>query len=261
MKNSNKNSFLYIFSSVSLLLALIFGGCYGIYMSVGLSFVRQGVSNITNGGAQNVSFGGSVNFETSMFGVVILSVALIVLAIIDFISLTKQIVFFKQFGVIKNSKMVKNIEQKTKGKGAIVFFAIVIDILSFIAGIIGIFINMRTFPEGGMIWMIYAVDGLISILSVASIVLLIVKLKRLKNNPAPSSKEKPQNKEKTTKVYEVQDEKQSDYELNLNDIEYKLMKLRQLKSSRIITKEEYDELRKKVIKKENADLSEINAQE
>lgn len=256
MKKSNKTSFLYILSSVSLLIALVFGGCYGIYMSVGLSFVRQGVANMTNGGATNVSFGGNVNFQTSMIGVIILSVALIVIAIIDFISLIKQIVFFKQFGVIKDSNIVKNIEKKTKGKGKIVFFAILIDIISFIAGILGIFINMRTFASGNMIWIIYVVDGLISVLSVLSIVLLIVKLKKLKNDKKDISSSK-KNDTKSNKKYnqnennELEQDNYKKYDFNLNDIEYKLLKLKQLKNARILTKEEYDGLRKKVIDREN----------
>ena len=242
MKKSNKTSFFYIISSLSLFVALLFGGCYGIYLSVGLSFVRQGVANMTNGGASNVSFGGSVNFQTSMLGVIILSVALIVIAIIDFISLIKQVVFFKQFGVIKDSGIVKNIERKNNGKGKIIFFAIVIDILSFIAGIIGIFINMRTFPAGNMIWIIYLTDGVISVLAVLSIVLLVTKLKKLNKtqmNQKDVKEEKPKN-EDNRKI----DKNFIDFDLN--DIEYKLLKLKQLKAARIITHEEYDKLRNKI---------------
>ena len=257
MKKSNKTSFLYIFSSVSLLLALLFGGCYGIYMSVGLSFVRQGVSNITNGGANNVSFGGTVNFQSSMIGVIILSVALIVIAIIDFISLIKQLVFFKQFAVIRDSNLVKNIERKNKDKGKIVFFAFVIDILSFVAGIIGIFINIRTFPAGNMTWIIYVVDGLISLLAVTSVVLLIVKLKRLKSLDDESSNKKTESQKKQQK--EIHDEiKREKSELDLNDIEYKLLKLKQLKNTRIITKDEYDGLRQNIIRKDDFEMNSNN---
>lgn len=256
MKKSNKTSIFYILSSISLLLVLIFGGCYGIYMSVGLSFVRQGVANVTNGGISNVSFGGTVNFQTSMLGVIILSIALIVIGIIDFISLTKQIVFFKQFAVVKDSNLVKNIEQKNHGKGKIMFFAFVIDIISFIAGIIGIFINMRTFPGGNMVWLIYVIDGLISILSVMSIVLLMAKLKKLKanqneNDDKNKKKAKQKSIEHSQKSVENNDDEE---EINLNDIEYKLLKLKHLKNARILTKEEYDSLRQKVIKKEKVDF-------
>lgn len=265
MKKSNKTTFLYIISSVSLLLVLLFGGCYGVYISVGLSFVRSGVSNITEG-ASNVSFGGEVNFQTSMLGVIVLSTALIFIAILDFISLIKQITFFKQFGVIKDSSIVNSIEKKSKGKGKIIFFAVLIDIISFAAGILGILINIRSFPDSNMVWIIYVVDGLISVLSVMSIVLLIIKLKKLK--------EEKKNKEKNTKninekltisqnnesINIQKDNKETQIEdnlnineekINLNDIEYKLLKLRQLKSSRILTNDEYEILRKRVISNSN----------
>ncbi len=260
MKKSNKTSFLYIFSSVSLLLVLIFGGCYGIYISVGMSFVRRGISNLTDTGATNVSFGGTLNFQTSMLGVIVLSVALIVISILDFISLIKQVSFFKQFSVVKNSKIVKNIEKKSKSKGKIVFFAVFIDVISFIAGLLGIFINMRTFPNGNMIWVIYVVDGLISILSVVSIVLLIVKLKKIKKieNERNKSIESKEIYEDNDSDKTVQKEIYFSNELNINEIEYKLLKLKQLKLSRIITSEEFERLRKYVIKDEP---KEINSEE
>ena len=77
-------------------MVLAAGGVYGIYVSVGLNFVRSSLSNVTGGsgvGASNVSFGGTVNFESSMLGVIVLSIVLIILAIIDLISLIKQIIF------------------------------------------------------------------------------------------------------------------------------------------------------------------------
>ena len=96
MKKSNKISFFYIATSLTLLLVLIFGGVYGIYVSVGLSFIRQSADNISGieNAASNVSFGGTVNFNYSMVGIIILSVALIILAIFDLISLIRQIVLF-----------------------------------------------------------------------------------------------------------------------------------------------------------------------
>ena len=85
MKKSNKISVIYVCCSLLLLGALLFGGVYGIYVSVGLSFMRSSVSNVTEGvqnmGVNNVSYGGSVNFSSSMVGVIILSIVLIVLAI------------------------------------------------------------------------------------------------------------------------------------------------------------------------------------
>ena len=99
MKKSNKISIIYILSSMLLLGTMIFGGIYGVYISVGLNFVRSSVSNVTSGGAaggaSNVAFGGTVNFESSMTGIIILSIILIILSIFDIISLIRKIVLFK----------------------------------------------------------------------------------------------------------------------------------------------------------------------
>ena len=260
MKKTNKTSFIYIISSVSLLLLLIFGGCYGIYVSVGMDFIRRGVSTIADTGATNVSFGGMVNFETSMFGVIILSVILVVLAVLDFVSLIKQISFFKQFSIVKNSTIAQTIEKKNKRKGKTIFFAFFIDILSLIAGVLGIFINMRTFPNGNMVWIIYVVDGLIALLSVISIIFLIIKIKQVKkiekeimnnissgNNKVSDNDIKENNDEEKEKVKEYLED------FNLNKIEYKLLKLKQLKSSKIINNDEYEFLRKNIIRNNNSE--------
>ena len=88
MKKSNKISVFYFLSSVLLLLFLVFGGVYGIYVSVGLNFIKGNALNVADrvGTASNVSFGGSVNFESSMIGVIILSITLVVLAVFDIIT-------------------------------------------------------------------------------------------------------------------------------------------------------------------------------
>ena len=92
MKKSNKTTIFYIISSLLLFTSLIGGGIYGVYISMGLSFVRNGISNISGDNiARNVSFGGSVNFSYSMIGVIILSILLIVISIFDFILLIKQV--------------------------------------------------------------------------------------------------------------------------------------------------------------------------
>ena len=113
MKKSNKLTVFYVLSSVTLFLVLLFGGVYGVYISVGLNFVRGTVSNpVQNEGVSNVSFGGNVNYSPSMTGVIFLSIVLIVISIFDFITLIKQVIFFKQFKAVKNSKITKTNQKR-----------------------------------------------------------------------------------------------------------------------------------------------------
>ena len=141
MKKSKKLTIIYVVASVLLFATLFFGGGYGIYLSVGINFMRATVGNmneITDGSEyydgnimpSNISYGGSVNFQASMIGVIILSVILIVLSISYLISLFKQLIFFKQFKAVKNSKITKKVEQKTPSKGAVIFWTFFIDIIS-----------------------------------------------------------------------------------------------------------------------------------
>jgi len=256
MKKSNKVSIFYILSSVTLLLVLVVGGCYGIYLSVGLSFVRNGVSNITNNGAMNVSFGGSINFSYSMVGVILLSIALIVLAVLDFVSLIKQIILFKQFKVFNNLDTEKTIEKKATKKTKVLFFAFLIDTLSFIVGIAGVFLNMKTFPSGSTSWPLNLIDILVSLLSLASIVLLIIKLRTIKKDREISentSKEKTQNYNNISENTVNYNEKLIDF-MDIDEIEYKLLKLRQLKNSKVISQNEYEVLRNSVINSNKLDI-------
>lgn len=261
MKKSNKISCFYILASIALFLVLSFGGIYGVYISVGLNFMRSTLPVAPEGGegASNVSFGGSVNFESSMTGVVILSIALIVLAVFDLISLIKQIVFFKQFKMIKKSKIENAIEKKVKSKGSIIFFAIVIDIISFAVGVAGIVLNIKTLSGNNFSWILYLIDGLVAILSLMSFVLLCVKLKGLK---------KPNDEEDPDEV-SYDDDSQNDFDdddnydsdeyyygekfsnFNIDDFEYKLLKLKNLKSSKIISNEEYENLRQRFLASAN----------
>ena len=303
-KKSNKITLIYVVSSIVLLLLLIGGGIYGIYLSVGLSFVRNGVSNIADGSAMNVSYGGAVNISNSMIGVTILSVALIVISILDIVSLVKQIVLFKQFKTIRESNIEKSIEKKVKSKTKVIVFAVFIDIISFACGVIGILVNMRCFPAGSMCWGLYLIDGLVAILSVASIVLLILKYKKVKkinesktdsddlfyiddnkNEDSNVSDNKKSLESQDSKIEininstpkneqidrldsnenldnddedienELEDEKDEDLseskeetlDFNIDEMEYKLLKLRQLKTTRMITEKEYDYLRSTVL--------------
>lgn len=249
MKKSNKTSVFYILSSVLLLGAMLFGGIYGIYISVGLNFVRSSVANISdvgagNSGATNVAFGGTVNFESSMTGIIILSVILVILAILDIISLIKQIVLFKQYKMVRNARFEKVIEKKVKSKSAVVFFAIVVDILSLIVGVVGIFLNARTFVGSNLSWVLYLIDGLVALLSVISLVLLIIKVKQVKNNNLNNEHDA-----KNESLEENNNFVQKNFDID--NIEYSLLKLKYLKSSKIITAEESEILRNKILRKDD----------
>ncbi len=252
MKKSNKVTLFYIISSIVLLLTLAFAGGYGIYLSVGLKFVRSSVSNFTEGmqsGTGNVSFGGSVNYKSSMVGVIILSIALIVLAIFDVVSLIKQIIFFKQFKAVKNSKIEQKIEKKTKSKGKVLFFVFVIDILSLVAGIAGIFINSKCFTSGNFVWIMYTVDALVALFSLVSMILLIIKLKQAKSIKEKLEKDNNMNKKQDSK--ENLEDNQIEVKIasdvsklqSIDELENKLIKLKYLRSAKLISPEEYNKLR------------------
>ncbi len=265
MKKSNKVSLIYIMTSISLLLVLLGGGIYGVYLSIGLNFVKSSISNIAGGG----EVGGAVNVADttapaaapSMTGVIILSIALIVLAIFDFVSLIRQITFFKQFKAVSESKITEKIEKKTKSRGMTIFFAILVDLLSVAAGITGIFINMRSFVGNNMAWVLYTIDGLVSLLAVASFVLLIIKLKNRKkfdeDNEPDSSEDDDNNfdEDNLDEDSDMQDDKSEDNDndfeeskniisdvFDIDKMEYNLLKLKNLKSSKVITAEEYQRL-------------------
>lgn len=243
MKKSNKLTIFYILSSTFLLVLLLGGGIYGVYLSVGLSFVRSGVTNVADSvNASNVAFGGSINVQSSMISVIILSIVLIVLAIFDIISLIRQVVFFKQFKMIKQSTLEKSVEKKVKSKGAVVFFAILIDILSFIAGIVGIFINARYMYAGGVSWILYLIDGFVSLFALLSFILLIIKLKKTKKLQQENKTIQEVGVEVKEKSFKVKDEF-SFAKFDIDDLEYKLLKLKNLKNSKIISSEEYDLIR------------------
>ncbi len=250
MKNSNKITYFYIITSILLLGGLIFGGCYGIYLSVGLTFARSSVANLTEPlGATNVSFGGSFNFASSMTGIVVLSVALIILSIFDLISLIKQIVLFKQFKVVRESKLEGKIEKKVKSKAFVIFLAFFINLLSLAGGIVGVIINMRSYISGNSFWVLYVVDISVAVLSVISIVLLIIKLKKVKELERGYELSEKKRKEKHSFSDEDFSDDYSNYDVD--NIEYNLLKLKYLKSSRMISTDEYNYLRENLLKIDN----------
>lgn len=261
MKKSNKITLFYVISSVSLFLVLLLGGVYGVYVSVGLNFVRSNtipnemVGN--NNGLTNVSFGGSVNYSPSMVGVIFLSIILIIIAIFDFITLIKQVIFFKQFKAIEKSKLTKKIESKTPSKGSVIFWTFVVDILSLIAGVAGLFINNRSFIGGNeMSWLFYLVDGLVSLLSLLSIILLIIKLK---NKATEKSFKGAEKKKQTSQNEKIKNNKinKSVGSKEISQMEYNLMKLESMKKNKIVTEDEYKKIRKQILNFDNTKTNKI----
>ncbi len=244
MKKSNKLSVFYVLSSLVLFLALLGGGAYGLYVSVGLNFAKSSVPNIAGGGeVTNVSFAGSVNYTPSMTGVIFLSIILVVLAIIDFILLIKQIVFFKQYKFIRTSAIEQKIEEKTKSKGKVIFWTFFFDILCIAVGIVGLFINGRSFAgKSNFSWVFYAVDIAVSLFALLSMILLIIKLHKKKKEMKEIHKNvECVEKKKTTLKKEKIEPK------DINQMEYNLIKLEALKKGKLISPEEYKKLRKKII--------------
>lgn len=255
MKKSNKVSIFYVLTSIALLLVLMFGGIYGIYISVGLNFVKSSVTSAPGApvpGASNVAIGGTVNFEYSMVGVILLSIALVILSIFDIVSLIRQIVFFKQFKAVKNSSLEKKVEKKIKSKGAVVFFTILIDIISIALGIVGIFINARTFVGNNFAWILYVVDGLIVLFALWSMILLIMKLRALKRpaNEDNSKRYLNADRQNDGEVIKSKSYKVTNYDID--EFEYKLLKLKHMKNTKVISQDEYKALRDKLLRANNS---------
>ena len=250
MKKSNKVTAFYVLSSILLFAALIFGGVYGIYVSSGVNFMGSTMNNIPNTGnaASNVSMEGSLGVRPSMSGIVILSIILIIISVLDFVSLIKQIIFFKQFKLVRESSIEAKIEKKVKSKGSVVFFTILIDLISLGAGIAGLFLNTRSFVRNGILWVLYLIDGIIVLFSLLSFVLLIIKLKQNKNLSNENKNAKHQNiaQKNSESQKEVQKFNQNN-KIDLEDIEYNLLKLKTMRSSKMITQDEFNELRKQIL--------------
>lgn len=248
MKKSNKVSLFYVLASIALFLSLIVGGVYGLYVSVGLNFARSSVPNVAGcggaGGVSNVSIAGTVNYTPSMTGIILLSIFLVFLSVIDLIIMIRQIVFFKQFKVVRNSSITEKIEKKTKSKGIVLFWTFFLDIVCIIAGVVGVFINNRSFAgKSNFSWVFYAVDIAVALLALLSIILLIIKLKTKKNLESRDVSCNA-NERKSKKEVEVLDSIETK---DINQMEYKLLKLDAMKKSGLISSEEYNKIRKKII--------------
>ena len=248
MKKSNRLSVFYILASLMLFLVLVAGGVYGIYVAVGMNYMGTALPGIseTTGTVSNVAFGGVNGMIPNMSGIVFLSIVLIVISILDLISLIKQIIFFKQFKVVRESSLEEKIEKKIKSKGSVVFFTILVDLISFIAGVVGLFLNTKSLARNGVMWILYVVDGMIVILSLLSFILLIAKLKQHKQlfDNSKNSKKETNSQKSQNKAVEYNENKNN---LNVNDIEYKLLKLKLMKLSKLINDDEFKQLRQKIL--------------
>ena len=253
MKN-NRISFFYMATSILLFVVLFAGGVYGVYVSIGLKFMRSNIENIAGNvagnvteNASNVSYGGMVNFSPNMTGVIVLSALLVLLSVFDFIALIKQVVFFKQFKVIRESSLEKKIESKVKSKSSVIVFAFLIDILSILAGVVGLFINMRATVAGGVTWVLYLIDILVVLLALVSLILLIIKIKQVKRFKESQKNLKEQDDYLIKERVETKSNFESINSFNIDKLEYILLKIKHLKSSRIITDDEYKIIRERLI--------------
>lgn len=258
MKKSNKTTVFYVFVSIALFLALAGGGVYGLYLSIGMNFMGStGSFGGTNanyssvGRTSNVSYQNTLadNMNGSSISIIILSVVLIVIAICDFVSMIKQVTFFKQYQFVKDSAVVKGIEKKTKSKTAVIVFAFIIDIFSIVASVFGLFFAFRYFAGNGFSWVFYLINGLIAILAIISIILLIVKIKQ---------RNKLKQYVKSSKAKFGDDELLSEKPLSINKLEYDLLKLKHLKNCRVIQADEYEMLRKRILEQYESEKSETN---
>ena len=248
MKKSNKLTVFYILSSILLFGSLIFGGVYGIYVSAGVNFMGSAMNNTptTAGTASNVGIGAAnnVGMRPSMSGIVILSIILIIISVLDFVSLIKQIVFFKQFKMVRESSLEEKIEKKIKSKGSVVFFAMLIDLLSLGTGVAGLFLNTRSFARNGILWVLYLIDIVIVLFSLLSFILLIAKLKQ---NKKLIKENKGSNHQEIASKPAKEPAENSNNKIDLEDIEYNLLKLKTMRSSKMITADEFNELRQRIL--------------
>jgi uncharacterized membrane protein len=178
-----------------------------------------------------------------MTGIIFLSIILVVLAIVDFVLLIKQIIFFKQYKFIRTSAIEQKIEQKTKSKSKVIFWTFFFDIVCIAIGIVGLFINGRSFAgKSNFSWVFYAVDIAVSIFALVSMILLIIKLKNKRKEYGKNKEHKDgvENKKRATNKPRL-DPKE------INQIEYNLIKLEAMKKGKLLSTEEYNKLRKKII--------------
>ena len=148
--------------------------------------------------------------------------------------------------MVKNSSLEKGVEKKVKSKGVVIFFAVLVDLISVTLGIVGICLNGRSFAGNNYAWIFYVVDIVIIILSVMSIVFLVMKLRALKPEKQNYVRElvKNQNTEESKNL----GSKSNKTKYDIDEFEYKLLKLKNLKNSKVLTKDEYERIRSNIMK-------------
>lgn len=230
MKKSKKITIFYAISSLALFLILAGGGAYGLYLSVGVNYINStGFSSVLprtyarNQNITNTITGSGVGGLG--IGTIILSCVLILLALLDVFALIKQIIYFKKI----NSS---NGLGRNKIKATPIIFAFVIDVLSLVVSVWGIVLGFQGYAGNGFSWIFYLINGLIGLFAVISMVLLVMKLKQ-----------------KSTKAENQFCELLGDKEFSIDRLEYELIKLKHLKSSKIISADECEMLRSAIIEK------------
>ena len=243
MKKSNKTTLFYVLTSIALFVVLAGGGVYGLYLSIGMNYVGStgyaGEASNSNLRTMNVAYQNNVSSSVngSSVGMIILSAFLIVISICDFVSMIKQISFFKQYKFVRNSSLLTSVESKNGSKKSTIVFAFIIDIVSTVAGGVGLFLTIRYYSGNGFSWLFYLINGLVSVLSIISIILLVIKIKQKRKCSEQLKSEGD--------YFENLDKKE--LVLNINKLEYDLLKLKHLKICKILQSEEYETLRKKII--------------
>jgi hypothetical protein len=156
--------------------------------------------------------------------------------------------------LIRESGIEHFVERKIKSKSSVIFFACLINVVSFLAGVAGIFVNLNSFIDGGLSWILYVVDGLVAVLAVVSFVLLIKKVqmnkKNKENNESMGSQHKSDKNRLTILGINANEHKEGyeeDKNLKIDSVEYILLKLKSMKESKIISSDEYDYLREKMV--------------
>ena len=113
---------------------------------------------------------------------------------------------------------------------------------------VGFFINMRSLSGNNFAWVLYLIDGLVSVFAIVSFVLLLVKLKRIKKNNLTDELNEDEVVDCEQRIAVID---QVSKKIDIDKLEYDLLKLKHLKSSKIISALEFDELRNRLIGKDD----------
>ena len=124
-----------------------------------------------------------------------------------------------------------------------IFWTFFLDVVCIIVGILGLFINGRSFAgKSNFSWVFYAVDIAVALFALLSMILLIIKLKNRKKD-LEELKDKHSQIEKQKNIAT----KQKFEPKEINQMEYNLIKLEAMKKGKLISQDEYKKLRKKIL--------------